>query len=139
MSLIRSAAFAAIAAALLVGCEQRQQTTRVEPAAEPPVQASANAAATSTSDPSLPPADRALESPKTSQDAAYSATTPAERDTQMPMKGQANDYNTPDRAKEADQPNTASKEPGGQEARPGNQPEQSMPADASSNTKETKQ
>ena len=37
----------------------------------------------------------------------------------MPLKGQANDYNTPDRAKEGDQPNTASQEPGGQEANPG--------------------
>ena len=39
----------------------------------------------------------------------------------MPLKGQVNDYSTPDRAKEGDQPNTASKEPGSQEAKPGNQ------------------
>jgi hypothetical protein len=138
-----AAAAAAIAALLLVGCEQRQHTTQVTPSA-PPMQArDAAAAASSTADPSLPPAEAAAAS-KTAQDAAVtlydskkpipdpaaetgrdgsaeSALTADERDRQMPMKGQANDYNTPDRAKEGDQPNTASKEPGGQEANPGNQ------------------
>jgi len=99
------------------------------------------ASGTSTADPSLPPAESAATS-KPDQDAAVtlyssaqpnpapaaetgnktadSTLTPVERDREMPMKGQANDYSTPDRAKEGDQPNTASKEPGGQEASAGN-------------------
>jgi hypothetical protein len=140
MSVKTYAAAAAIGALLLAGCEQRQTTTS---AAEPPMRTSAaSSASTSTTDPSLPPAESASTS-KPDQDAAVtlysgtqpnpapsaqtgrdatpdSALTPVERDREMPMKGQANDYNTPDRAKEGDQPNTASKEPGGQEANAGN-------------------
>lgn len=147
------AAAAAIGLLLVAGCEQRQHTTQVAPA--PPVMQasgdqSSGAATNDTSDPSLPPAQMAATSkqdqdaattlynstkpnpapaPETGRDAtSNSAMTPEERDREMPMKGQANDYSTPDRAKEGDQPNTASKEPGGQEANPGNQ---------SRNTKET--
>jgi hypothetical protein len=141
---------AAIVAALLAGCEQRMQTTQTTPGATPsglsapPVQQADIAAdLNSARDPSLPPAESATEpstkkaqdpavtqyssskenpapAAETGTDSAHSATTASERDTEMPLKGQANDYSTPDRAKEADQPNTASKEPGGQEAHPGN-------------------
>lgn len=137
MKLIHYAAAAAIAGALLAGCEQRvQQTAQTTPSA-PPVQPSD---VTPTPDPSLPRADVAATSKSdqepavtqyssskanpapataTGTDATHSATTAEERDREMPLKGQANDYNTPDRAKEGDQPNTASQEPGGQEANPG--------------------
>jgi hypothetical protein len=138
MKLIHCAAAAAIAGALLAGCEQRSEHTVQTTPAAPPVQASD---VTPTPDPSLPRADvAAISKPDqdaavtesngkkdypapaagTGSDAAHSATTAAERSTEMPLKGQVNDYNTPDRAKEADQPNTASQEPGGQEANPGN-------------------
>jgi hypothetical protein len=109
----------------------------------PPVQqADVAADLNSARDPSLPPAEAAMASAQQAQDAAvlqssktpnpapaaetgtdasaHSATTAGERSTEMPLKGQVNDYNTPDRAKEGDQPNTASQEPGGQEAHPGN-------------------
>ncbi len=144
------AATAAIAAMLLVGCQQHENAAQTS-VAPPPVQVGATDGAT-TSDPSLPPAESAVGA-KSDQDAAKtpynsvhpspapaaetggdartdSAVTPTERDREMPMKGQVNDHSTPDRAKEGDQPNTASKEPGGQEAHPGN---------LTSNAKEAKQ
>jgi len=145
------AATLAMAALLVAGCQQHEKTAQTN-AVPPPVQMSATDTATSQSqDPSLPDAENALRA-KPGQDAGAtlspptapapapaaetgrdatrdSALTPAERDREMPMKGQANDYNTPDRAKEGDQPNTASKEPGGQEANPGN-----LTRDAKENT-----
>jgi hypothetical protein len=140
MRLTPYAATAAIAGLLLVGCQQRDQTAQTPPAAPAAQVSAANEA--STADPSVPKADTATAA-RPDQDAAstlynstranptpaaqtgtdasaHSALSATERDREMPMKGQANDYNTPDRAKEGDQPNTASKEPGGQEANPGN-------------------
>jgi len=141
---------AAIAGLLLAGCQQHDKTAQTPLAAPAPQMSAANE--TSSADPSVPKADTAMAAKadqdatstlynssranpapaaETSTDAStHSALTPTERDREMPMKGQVNDYNTPDRAKEGDQPNTASKEPGGQEAHPGNGPR---------NTKETNQ
>jgi hypothetical protein len=118
----------AVTALFGLGCEQRHETvvqpapstpptsvSRSEtivqpaPAAEQPAGAAAtsSASSSSTKDASLPPADVALASPKSEQDGSgQSAVTDGERSQAMPMRGQANDYNTPDRAKQQNDVNT---------------------------------
>ena len=133
MNVMGFAACAALAVLALAACEQTQRTTQTAPPSAPASVSSSAPAPRSTApdptakDPSVPPADVAMSADK-SEVSPQSAMTTAERDRQMPMKGQVNDYNTPDRAKEGDQPNTASKEPGGQEAKPGNGPPESPAA-----------
>jgi hypothetical protein len=95
--------------AVLPGCEQHPVSA---PPSAPPSGVS-QAAPTSrdsapTVDPSLPSLETAKESPKSGTDSkAGSVLTRTERDTKMPLPGQANDHSTPDIAKKGDSTSTA--------------------------------
>lgn len=93
-----------VATGLLAGCDRHP----VENASQspPPYVSQAAPSAQVTvppGDPSVPSAAAALVRPKTGTDATEDSTlTRSERDTQMPMPGQANDHSTPEFAKKGD-------------------------------------
>ena len=98
------ATFVLVASGPLVGCDRHP----VENASQstPPYVSQAGPSAQITvppGDPSVPSATAALVRPKTGTDATDDSTlTRKERDTQMPMPGQANDHSTPEFAKKGD-------------------------------------
>jgi hypothetical protein len=84
-----------LTSALLLGCDQPVEPTRstVAPSATADHPVAAAPAA-----PSVPPAELAWSTPKSSSDASKeTAVTRAERDEEM--RGQANDHSTPEFAK----------------------------------------
>jgi hypothetical protein len=96
-----AAALALVVGGFLVGCEKSPTDSAAQRAAstasgyEPPAPV-----ASPKGDPSVPPADAALEKPKSAPDATPdSEVTRAERDKAMPLPGQANDHSTPEFAK----------------------------------------
>lgn len=92
-----------VAAVALAGCERGAVEVAAPHAAPvPPVAAPAQAAAAST-DPTVPPVASVPLTPKTHSDATADTTlTVKERNTQMPLPGQANDHSTPAAAKQGD-------------------------------------
>ncbi len=89
---------------LLLGCEKPSVGNSAQtapPVAAPP--APADRTAEPAGDPSVPPADTALQKPKSATDAtADTELTRRERDKSMPLPGQANDHSNPEFAKRGD-------------------------------------
>ena len=89
---------------LLLGCEKHPvETTNPSPptAVSPPAAASVNSVP--TVDTSLPPLQPAVAAPKTGTDATTGSTlTRTERDSKMPLPGQANDHSSPESTKKGD-------------------------------------
>ena len=96
----RFATLVIVLSGLLLGCEKHP----VENTSQSPPPAIVQTAP--TVDPSLPPLDAASVKPKTGTDANVDSTlTQTERDSKMPLPGQANDHSNPEPAKRGD--NTA--------------------------------
>ena len=98
-----------VATGLLLGCD-RHPVENASQSTPPYVSQAAPTAqvAVPPGDASVPPADAALLRPNTGTDATGNSTlTRSERDTQMPMPGQANDHSTPEFAKKGDAAATA--------------------------------
>jgi hypothetical protein len=88
----------------LLGCEKHpvEVTPPAPPSAVSP-SVPAPAATTPTVDPSLPSLDASRAKPKTGTDATSDSTlTRTERDSKMPLPGQANDHSTPEAPKRGD-------------------------------------
>ena len=96
--------FSALAASsLLFGCDQRPAATVMPQPAEHSRAIPPTGNEMPSVDPSLPSTGAALNGPKTGTDATSdSALTRTERDTQMPMAGQANDHSNDAFAKRGD-------------------------------------
>jgi len=103
----RFATLVIVLSGLLVGCEKHPVESA--PQSPPPANmqtAPAASASVPSVDPSLPPVDSATLKPKTGTDATVDSTlTQTERDSKMPLPGQANDHSSPEAAKRGD--NTA--------------------------------
>jgi len=98
------ATLALVMSGLLLGCEKHpvENTAQSSPPAISQTAPPATAAAPVV-DPSLPSLEAASFKPKTGTDAtADSALTRTERDTKMPLPGQANDHSSPTVAKRGD-------------------------------------
>jgi len=90
-----------ITSGLLLGCD-RHPVENVSQSLPPKTAPSAHVTVPS-GDLSLPPAEAALLKPKTGTDATSDTTlTRTERDSQMPLPGQANDHSSPEFAKRGD-------------------------------------
>jgi hypothetical protein len=89
---------------LLLGCEKPPIGTAAQSSSPAISQTAPPAAATVPAvDPSLPSLEAASVKPKTGTDAtADSVLTRTERDTKMPLPGQANDHSSPAVAKRGD-------------------------------------
>lgn len=93
-----------VVSCLLAGCDRHP----IESASQslPPTTSQSGPSAhvaVPSGDLSLPPAESALLRPKTGTDATGDTTlTRTERDTQMPLPGQANDHSSPEFAKRGD-------------------------------------
>ena len=89
---------------LLQGCDRNPADTRSQSLPPNVVQAAPDArVALPAGDPSLPSAEASLLKPKTGTDGTGDSTlTRKERDTQMPLPGQANDHSSPEFAKRGD-------------------------------------
>lgn len=93
-----------ITSGLLLGCD-RHPVENVSQSLPPNVSQTAPSAHVTvpSGDLSLPPAEAALLKPKTGTDATSDTTlTRTERDTQMPLPGQANDHSSSEFAKRGD-------------------------------------
>ena len=98
------AAFVLVTSGFLLGCEQHPVETAPQ---SPPLGVAQTRPATNiptpSSDPSLPPLSAVPAASNTGSDKnADSTLTPAERSTQMPLPGQANDHSNPEAAKRGD-------------------------------------
>ena len=109
MDMKTAAALALVTGSFLIGCEKpptggaTQGATSAASGYEP-----AAPVASTKGDPSVPPAEAALEKPKSAPDATPdSELTRRERDKAMPLPGQANDHSTPEFAKRGDDPSPA--------------------------------
>ena len=90
-----------VTSGLLIACEKHPVETAA-PSSPPAISQTGPSALRTTPavDPSLPPLDAASVKPKTGTDATSDSTlTRTERDTKMPLPGQANDHSNPEFAK----------------------------------------
>jgi hypothetical protein len=92
------ATLALVTSSLLLGCEKNPVDNAMQPLASQA--APAARVAVPTGDLSLPATETALQKPKSATDATRDTElTRTERDSQMPLPGQANDHSAPDFAK----------------------------------------
>jgi hypothetical protein len=104
MHMIKTAVPVLVASFLVLGCEKRPvETTNPSPPTGVSSPAPASVSSAPTVDTSLPPLQPAVATPKTGTDSTGGSTlTRTERDSKMPLPGQANDHSSPEAAKKGD-------------------------------------